>query len=254
MQLKLPKRTLKPRLTGRTQLIDKGLGKDAVAQYLSISSPYVDLVKLGWGTSIVTPNINEKLEVYRKYEIDVCLGGTLFELCYVQGKVDEYIAWMKDLGLTYIEISDGVIEFSNDDKLRLIEKLAKNFKVFSEVGCKDASVVMSPQKWVSSIRSEMKAGASYVILEGRESGTAGMYRSNGEIRMGLIEDIIDSGLSLDSVIFEAPQKAQQIWLITKFGSNVNMGNISFEEVISLETLRLGLRADTLKHFHVENRI
>ncbi|MBU2884052.1 phosphosulfolactate synthase [Psychrosphaera sp. B3R10] len=242
-------RQAKPRPIGRTNLLDKGYGLEHIKGILDTGSQFVDVVKLGWGTSLVTQNLAEKLALYRSYDVEICLGGTLFEYAYMTNKIDEFIAYVKDQGLKIIEISDGAIEIPEKEKGAIIEKLAKDFTVYSEVGSKDETVIMSPSKWVRQIKNERAAGASLVILEGRESGTSGLYRGDGEIRMGLVDDIFESGLTLADLIFEAPQKSQQVWLLKQYGANVNMGNIALEDAISLETLRLGLRADTLEVFH-----
>lgn len=249
MELTLPSRSVKPRSNGRTHVLDRGLGVHHIEPWLDVASPYVDLVKLGWGTSVITPNLTAKLSAYRRFGLEICLGGTLLEVCYLQRRAEDYFAWLKELELTCVEVSDGVVEMPERTKIDLISRLAREFVVYSEVGCKDAEFVMTPQKWIASIRRELAAGAAYVILEGRESGTAGMYRASGEVRMGLIEEIVESGLPLNRLIFEAPQKTQQVWLTRRFGSDVNIGNVAFDDVLSLETIRLGLRGDTVKQFH-----
>jgi phosphosulfolactate synthase len=249
MDLVLEARAPKPRSVGRTNILDRGLGIGAIEQYLSVGRQYVDLAKLGWGTSLVTEGLEEKLQTYRRLEIEVCFGGTLFEYFYLKGRVDDYAAWLEDLGIRTVEISDGAVDMPASAKLGFIERLARRFTVYSEVGSKDAVAVASPAKWITAIRAELAAGARSVLLEGRESGTAGMYRTNGEIRMGLIQEIVDSGISLGDIVFEAPQKDQQVWLIKEYGKDVNLANIPPDDVVSLETLRRGLRADTLMHFH-----
>jgi len=247
--LTLPQRSSKPRSRGRTHGLDKGIGPDAVRDQLSVCGEYLDLVKLGWGTSVVTPVLREKIDVYRAFGVDVCFGGTLFELVVLQGRLDEYVAWMQDLGLTSVEVSDGTLEIEEAAKLRMIERLAADFTVFSEVGSKDAEAIVTPAKWLNAIEAELEAGASHVILEGRESGTAGMYRKSGEIRMGLIDEIIDAGVPVERLVFEAPLKPQQVWLIEHLGPEINLANIALDEVIPVETLRLGLRGDTLLALH-----
>jgi phosphosulfolactate synthase len=216
---------------------------------LQLAGTFVDLVKLGWGTSVVTPNLTEKLEAFRAHDVEVCFGGTLFELAYLQGRVDEYANWLRELNITALEISDGALEMDGADKLKLIEKLSADLTVYSEVGSKDAAAIVTPARWVRSIKQELEAGAARVILEGRESGTAGMYRESGEIRMGLIDEILESGVPVDLLVFEAPTKPQQVWLINHIGPNINLGNIAPEDALPLETLRLGLRADTLLTIH-----
>jgi phosphosulfolactate synthase len=245
----VPARPGKPRTTGRTQILDKGHGTTWLTDQLAVAGPYVDLAKLGWGTSLVTSNLTEKIDVYRRHDIDVCFGGTLLELAYVQGTLDRYADWVEALGIETVEVSDGTVTIPGDEKLRIIEKLAGRFTVLSEVGSKDATAIVSPARWVRSIRAELEAGARYVILEGRESGTAGMYRQTGEIRMGLVDEIVEAGIAPERLVFEAPTKAHQVWLIEFAGRDVNLGNITLDDVIPLETLRLGLRADTLLAFH-----
>jgi phosphosulfolactate synthase len=247
--LSLPFRSPKPRARGRTNVLDKGIPRGQLDDELQTSGPYIDLAKLGWGTGLVTPELAEKIEVYRRHEIDVCLGGTLFELCYLHNQLDRYEAFVAELGLPVVEISNGTLEIDEKTKLALIKRFAANYRVVSEVGSKDADAIVSPARWVGEIAGELEAGADSVILEGRESGSAGMYRGSGEIRMGLIQEILDAGISAERLIFEAPQKHQQVWLIDKIGSEVNLANIPFADVLSLETLRLGLRADTLLRFH-----
>jgi phosphosulfolactate synthase len=173
----------------------------------------------------------------------------LFEVFYLQGRLDEYAGWMGEMGITSMEVSDGAVTMDEAEKLRAIEHFATDFTVYSEVGSKDADAIVTPAKWLDAIRAELEAGVSHVILEGRESGTAGMYRRSGEIRMGLIDEIIDGGVPADRLVFEAPQKAQQVWLIEHVGPDVNLGNVPMDELIPVETLRLGLRADTLLTLH-----
>jgi phosphosulfolactate synthase len=247
--LTLPPRAEKPRTIGRTHIIDKGSPVGLIADQLEVSSGFVDLVKLGWGTSVITPNLAIKLDTYRSRDVEVCFGGTLFELAYLQRRVDEYVDWLGELGVSCLEISDGTLEMEGSDKLTLIDRLSAKLTVFSEVGSKDAAAIVTPARWVKSIRDEIAAGAQYVILEGRESGTAGMYRESGEIRMGLIDEILDAGIPVDRLVFEAPTKAQQVWLIKHIGPEINLANIALEEALPLETLRLGLRADTLLDMH-----
>jgi phosphosulfolactate synthase len=245
----LPARPAKPRATGRTHAIDTGQGVGWIEDQLAVSGSLVDLAKLGWGTSLVTADLAGKLDAYRRHEVEVCFGGTLFELAYLQGRHLDYADWVADQGVATIEISDGAVEFQGDDKLKLIEMLAGRFTVLSEVGSKDAAAIVSPARWVRAIRAELDAGAAYVILEGRESGTAGLYRQTGEIRMGLVDEIVESGIPLERLVFEAPQKAQQVWLLHTHGPGVNLANIALGDVIPVETLRLGLRADTLVDVH-----
>jgi phosphosulfolactate synthase len=228
---------------GLTHVLDKGLGPRAWEDVLETSGDYIDIVKLGWGTSYVTPNLSRKLEILKGKP--VVIGGTFFEAVVVQEKVDAYKRWLHELGLTHVEISDGVIDLPRDRKLELIAEFARDFTVLSEVGSKDANVNYAPYLWVEWIKEELDAGAWKVITEGREGGTAGIYRPTGEMRTGLVDEIVHD-IDVDDVVFEAPTKGSQAWFIRHFGANVNLGNIPPEEVIPLETLRLGLRADTLK--------
>src|SRR3989440_11874127 len=229
--------------TGLTHVIDKGLGPRAWEDVLETCGDYITLVKLGWGTAYVTPNLERKLEVLKGKP--VVIGGTFLEAVISQGKVDEYKRWLAELGLTYVEISDGVIDLPRERKLELIADFARDFTVLSEVGSKDAEVVYAPYQWVEWIKEELEAGAWKVITEGREGGSSGIYRPSGEMRTGLVDEIVHE-IAVDDLIFEAPTKDSQAWFVKHFGPSVNLGNIPPDEVISLETLRLGLRADTLK--------
>jgi phosphosulfolactate synthase len=232
-----------PRSGGLTHVLDKGLGPHAWEDVLETCGVYIDVVKLGWGTAYVTPNLRRKLDVLR--EKPVVIGGTFFEVVYVKGKVDEYKRWLNDLGLTHVEISDGTVEIPREEKLELIADLARDFTVLSEVGSKDSEVNFAPYLWVQWIKEELEAGAWKVITEARESGTAGIFRPTGEMRTGLIDEIVHD-IAVADLIFEAPTKASQAWFVKEFGPTVNLGNIPPDEVIPLETLRLGLRGDTLK--------
>jgi phosphosulfolactate synthase len=232
-----------PRSGGLTHVLDKGLGPRAWEDVLETSGVYIDVVKLGWGTAYVTPNLRRKLEVLSGKP--VVIGGTFFEVVYVKDKVDEYKRWLTDLGLTHVEISDGTVEIPREEKLELIADLARDFTVLSEVGSKDSDVNFAPYLWVQWIKEELQAGAWKVITESRESGTAGIFRPSGEMRTGLIDEIVNE-VAVADLIFEAPTKASQAWFVKEFGPTVNLGNIPPDEVIPLETLRLGLRGDTLK--------
>ena len=228
---------------GLTHVIDKGLGPRAWEDVLETCGDYISIVKLGWGTAYVTPNLGRKLEVLR--EKPVVIGGTFLEAVIAQDKVDEYKRWITGLGLTHVEISDGVIDLERERKLELIADFAADFIVLSEVGSKDAEVVFAPYQWVEWIREELDAGAWKVITEGREGGTAGIYRPTGEMRTGLVDEIVHS-IDPADLVFEAPSKSSQAWFIRQLGPSVNLGNIAPDEVIPLETLRLGLRGDTLR--------
>jgi phosphosulfolactate synthase len=235
---------------GLTHVIDKGLGPRAWEDVLETSGNYIDIVKLGWGTAYVTPNLERKLEVLRPKK--VVIGGTFFEAVWSRGKLDEYKRWLGELGLTHVEISDGAVEMPREEKLELIADLARDFTVLSEVGSKDSDVEFSNVEWTSWLREELDAGAWKVITEARETGSSGIFTKGGEMRTDLIAEIGGS-VDLDDVIFEAPTKAAQAWFVKQFGPTVNLGNIPPDEVIPLETLRRGLRADTLKEVLLGDR-
>jgi phosphosulfolactate synthase len=242
--LDMPARSSKPRTEGLTHVIDTGLSLQEVQGLFDTAGDYVDIVKLGWGTSYVTRGLGEKIELYRSLATPVVCGGTLFEAAVVRGKLDGYRSWLADNRFSHVEVSDGAIALPRERKLELIAELARDFVVMSEVGSKDSDVVYPPFRWVRWMREELGAGAWKVITEGRESGTAGIYRRDGEMRTGLIDEIVHE-IELDDILFEAPTKTSQAWFVRRFGPEVNLGNIPPEEVIPLETLRLGLRADTL---------
>ncbi len=243
--LDVPARSPKPRARGLTHVIDKGLNLREIEGLFDTAGDYVDIVKLGWGTSYVTRNLEKKIALYRSLGAPVVCGGTLFEAAVALGKLDGYRSWLTHHRFSHVEISDGTVELPRERKLELIAELARDFVVLSEVGSKDAEVVFAPYQWVEWIREELAAGAWKVITEGREGGTAGIYRPTGEMRTGLIDEIAHS-IDVGDVIFEAPAKPAQAWFVKHFGPEVNLGNIPPDEVIPLETLRLGLRADTLR--------
>jgi phosphosulfolactate synthase len=242
--LDLPPRSGKPRQAGLTHVLDSGLSVAQVESLMEVAGAAVDLVKLGWGTALVTENLQRKLACYRAHDVPVVLGGTLTELAIAQERVEALVAWLHELGLSHVEISDGTIELPHERKLALIERLAADFTVLSEVGSKDDTRIMAPYVWVEQIESELAAGAWKVIAEARETGTAGIYRADGEVRMGLIDEIAHA-VPTERLLFEAPRKEQQVWFLQRFGTEVNLGNIAPRDVLSLETLRLGLRADTI---------
>ena len=228
---------------GLTHVLDKGLGRRGWADVLEMSGDYIDIVKLGWGTSYVTKSLEQKLDVLK--EKPVVIGGTFFEVVYVKGAFDDYKRWLTSLGLTHVEISDGTIEIPRERKLELIADFARDFTVLSEVGSKDSSVEYTADEWIRWLNEDLAAGAWKVITEAREGGTAGIFDSSGGMRTELIGEIADA-VGQANVIFEAPSKAAQSWFIKQFGGSVNLGNIPPDEVIPLETLRLGLRGDTMK--------
>jgi phosphosulfolactate synthase len=243
--LDLPPRSPKPRSSGLTHVIDKGLNLREIEGLFDTAGEYVDVVKLGWGTSYVTRNLEKKIALYRSFDTPVVCGGTLFEAVVARGKLDEYKRWLVGQRFSHVEISDGTIELPRERKLDLIAEFAGDFTVLSEVGSKDAEINYAPYLWVQWIKEELEAGAWKVITEGRESGTAGIFRPTGEMRTGLVDEIAHE-IDVDDVLFEAPTKASQAWFVRQFGPDVNLGNIPPDEVIPLETLRLGLRADTLR--------
>ena len=241
--LDLPDRSAKPRQRGITHVLDRGLAIAGVDGLIEVAGDSVDLVKLGWGTALATGNLEPKLARYREHGIPVVLGGTLTELAIAQRRIEPLVAWLHELGLEHVEVSDGTITLPHDEKLELIERLARDFTVLSEVGSKDDTKIMAPYRWVELIQRELEAGAWKVIAEARESGSVGIFRHDGEVRMGLIDEIAH-GVSVDKILFEAPRKDQQVWFVRRFGTEVNLGNISPEDVLALETIRLGLRSDT----------
>ena len=242
--LDLPDRSAKPRQQGITQLLDRGLSVLDVDGLIEVTGESIDLVKLGWGTALATGNLHPKLERYREHGVPVMFGGTLTELAIAQDRLERLVEWMKELGLRHIEISDGTIELDHNHKLELIEQMAQEFVVLSEVGSKDDTRIMAPYRWVEQIEQELAAGAWKVIAEARESGTVGIFRHDGEVRMGLIDEIAHA-IAPEQILFEAPRKDQQVWFVRRFGPDVNLGNIAPEDALSLETIRLGLRSDTV---------
>jgi len=241
--LHLPKRTKKPRKYGLTVMSDQGLGIRAIKDLIEIAGEYIDFVKFSIGTAYVTLNLKEKIEIYQKNNIEVFFGGTLFEIYAVQNRIDEYKHFLKKFGVNYVEISNGLAQISEEDKLNYINEFKKDFIVISEVGCKDEEKITPPFKWVEMIKNTLEAGALYVIAEGRESGDAGLYRRSKEIRMGLIDEIIHQ-IPAEKIIFEAPLPDQQVYLVNKIGPNVNLGNIMSKDVILLESQRRGLKYET----------
>jgi len=243
----IPERTLKPRSSGLTMVMDKGLSLREVEDFIEVSGSYTDLVKLGWATSYVTPKLAEKLKLYKEAGIPVYFGGTLFEAFIVRNQYDDYCRLLDKYQLEYAEVSDGSITIEHGLKCEYINKLSERVTVVSEVGSKDIQKIFAPYKWIQLIKAEMEAGSWKVIAEARESGNVGIYRDSGEVRQGLVDEILTQ-IPQETLIWEAPQKAQQVWFIKLLGSNVNLGNIAPNDVIPLETLRLGLRSDTFDHF------
>ena len=242
----IPDRAVKPRKHGLTMVMDKGLSFAEAENFLSISGIHTDVVKLGFGTSAVTPNLRAKIELYQSHGIPVYFGGTLFEAFVIRNQFDDYIAMCKDYKIDLIEVSDGSIEIPHTEKCGYIEKISKFAKVLSEVGSKDAAHIIPPYKWIELMSAELNAGASYVIAEAREAGNVGIYRGSGEVREGLVQEILTK-IPAEKIIWEAPQKAQQLYFLELIGCNVNLGNIAPTEIIPLEAMRIGLRGDT---FHL----
>ncbi|WP_322763347.1 phosphosulfolactate synthase [Frankia sp. Cr2] len=248
--LALPARQPKPRFRGITIVIDNGLPtgyfRDAVASFCD----HIDLVKFGWGTSLVTAGMADKIDCLRGLGIDFLFGGTLFEKHILQGRFDDFRELCREQGCRYVEVSNGTIDLGVEEKASYVAKLADEFVVLSEVGFKDAerSERQSPSRWIAAIRTDLHAGAQMVILEARETGTSGICRPDGQLRFGLIEDILDSGVPVDRLVFETPTKTLQTHFIRRVGPDVNLGNVHAADVVGLETLRLGLRSDTLLAF------
>lgn len=243
----IPERKLKPRIDGITMIMDKGLSVAEVHNFLSVSGPHVDIVKLGFGTSFVTPKLREKIEVYHSYGIPIYFGGTLFEAFLVRNQFQDYIDVCKEYGISYMEVSDGSITIPHAEKCGYIEKLTKYGTVLSEVGSKDAAHIIPPYKWIELMKAELEAGSTYVIAEAREAGNVGIYRGTGEVREGLVQEILTQ-IPGEKILWEAPQKSQQLYFIELLGCNVNLGNIAPGEVLPLEAMRVGLRGDTFHLF------
>jgi phosphosulfolactate synthase len=245
--LTLPSRPRKPRSTGVTVLIDNGLPTRFFEDVVASAGQYIDFVKFGWGTALVTDQLDRKIESLRAHRVDYFFGGTLFEKYFSQGKVDAYHALCMAHGCRVVEISNGTVELANAEKTRFVRDFSRDFTVLSEVGYKDSdrSQNLHPARWIEYMRADLESGARYVLTEARESGTSGICRPDGTLRFGLIEEILASDVNPESIIFEAPNKVLQTYFIKRIGPNVNLANISFADPIALETLRLGLRSDTL---------
>jgi len=243
----IPERTKKPRQFGFTMVMDKGLSLREIDDFLELCGEHVDIVKLGWGTSYVTPNLKDKLKKYRDLNMPTYFGGTLFEAFVVRNQFDDYCKILDKYEMTFAEVSDGSIELEHQIKCDYINKLSSQVTVLSEVGSKDVEKIIPPYKWIKLMQEELDAGAWKVIGEAREAGNVGLFRSSGEVRSGLVQEILTK-IPFEKIIWEAPQKSQQVWFIKLLGTNVNLGNIAPSEVIPLETIRLGLRGDTFDHF------
>jgi phosphosulfolactate synthase len=239
----LPERPSKPRRRGVTHVIDGGLPIVALESLLDLAAAHIDFVKFGWGTAYVSRHIRAKVVACRAAGVQVCTGGTLLEIAAAQGKVAEFSRWASSLGIDAVEVSEGVVEFPSGVKRRLIKSLAEDFVVLAEVGSKDPRVPVTASAWVSQMLEDLDAGAAFVVAEGRESGTVGLYGSQGEVRASLVKTIL-ADVPAEKIIFEAPTRAQQTWFLRRLGTDVNLGNIAHADVLSVETLRRGLRADT----------
>ncbi len=239
----IPERTRSPRNKGMTMVMDKGLSVREAENMISASKPYIDFLKLGFGTSFVTPNLADKIKLYKEAGFKTYFGGTLFEAFVIRNQFEDYIKVLEKFGMEYVEVSDGSIEMSHEVKCEYIRKLSQYVTVISEVGSKDAEKIIAPYLWIEQMKAEIEAGSYKVIAEARESGTVGIFRGTGEVRSGLVDEILTQ-VPKDTILWEAPKKAQQVWFIKLLGANVNLGNIAPNEVIPLETLRIGLRGDT----------
>lgn len=247
----MPERPGKPRNSGITMVMDKGLSVREAEDFMSVGSEYTDMVKLGFGTSLVTPGFEKKIKIYKKAGAVPYFGGTLFEAFIVRNMFKEFVKFLDKNDIDLVEVSDGSYDIEHSQKLEYISKLAKRGTVISEVGSKKKDVIYSPEQWVAMMKSELNAGSVKVIAEARESGTTGIYNEDGSINKEIINGISEH-VKLDNVIWEAPLKSQQAWFIKHFGANVNLGNIAPNEIIPLETLRLGLRGDTFFQFLPDN--
>jgi len=239
----IPERTVRPRNSGLTMMMDKGLGLREAEHFVEANIDFTDIVKFGFGTAFVTKQLEEKIKLYKENGIKPYFGGTLFEVFYARGKFEEFIRLLDKYDLDLVEVSDGSIIINHDEKCELIYRLSKNFTVLSEVGSKDSGILISPNRWIKMMTKELQAGSWKVIAEGREAGNVGVFRPNGSAHTLLINKII-AKVKPENILWEAPQKNQQVWFVKLFGANVNLGNIAPNEVIPLECLRLGLRGDT----------
>jgi len=247
----MPERPAKPRNSGLTMVMDKGLSLREAEDFMSVGSSYTDYVKLGFGTALVTPGFEAKIALYKKSGAIPYFGGTLFEAFIIRGLFKEYVSFLDRCEVDMVEVSDGSYDFDHSLKLEYISRLAERGTVISEVGSKKKDVVYSPDEWVAMMKAELNAGSKKVIAEARESGTIGIYNDDGSINSTIITAIAEN-VGMDNVIWEAPLKSQQAWFIKHFGANVNLGNIAPNEIIALETLRVGLRGDTFFQFLPDN--
>ncbi len=243
----MPNRTAQPRINGLTMVMDKGLSLQEVHNFISVAQPHIDIVKLGFGTAYVTPNLKEKIELYQSHNIPIYFGGTLFEAFLIRNQLEDFINLLKEYNIKHVEVSDGSITIPHAEKCGYIEKLTKYATVLSEVGSKDAAHIIPPYKWIELMAAELEAGSTYVIAEAREAGNVGIYRGSGEVREGLVQEILTK-IPSEKIIWEAPQKAQQLYFLELIDCNANLGNIAPNEVIPLEAMRIGLRGDTFEFY------
>ncbi len=239
----LPQRSRRPRQDGLTMVMDKGLPLNVVEGLLDLAGEHIDFVKLGFGTAVVSNRLKEKIALYRSANINVYFGGTLFEAFIIRDQFEDYMRMLDEYKMEWVEVSDGSLEMPHDAKCGFIRTLSENYNVLSEIGSKDAQIIIPPYRWIELMKKELRAGSRYLIAEARESGTVGIFRSTGEVRSGLIQEIL-TRIPNEKILWEAPQKSQQVWFLKMMGANVNLGNIAPGDVVALEAMRLGLRADT----------
>lgn len=248
--LDLPQRGSRPRDRGLTNVVDNGYGMQQTRDLLDLVHPYVDIIKLGWGSAYLTPDLKSKVALIAEYGVQVCPGGMLFELSYWQDKIDPFTRFLEAAGISMVEVSNGSLPIPDDRKCGMVELFRRRgFTVLSEVGSKDINLQSPPAEWVRAIRDDLAAGAWKVIMEGRADASAGIYTADGTLKDDLVETVLGSGIDADKLIFEAPHKRQMTLFIRRIGAEVNLGNVPLNEVLNLETLRLGLRGDTVMHFH-----
>lgn len=241
--LRLPVRRPKPRTVGLTHVLDAGSGPAAVADVLAGAAEHVDIWKIGWGTGYVDAALDRKMGLLAEHGISTCLGGTLLEIAWAQGRATECLAWARDTGFDRVEVSDGTVEMSAAEKRQLIERAAHHFVVLAEVGSKAPGEQHAARRWPAECRAALDAGAALVVTEGRQSGTVGTFDDQGRVRADVVEAVV-AAVGVERVVFEAPRSSQQAWFVRRFGPDVNLGNVTPTDALSVETLRLGLRSDT----------
>ena len=242
--LDLPARTVKPRTSGLLHVLDDGMSVPEARQHLAVAGPLIDIWKFGWGTAYIDQNLEEKLELLERHGVRACTGGTLLEIAWAQGAVTQFLDWAMAVGFPCVEVSCGTVELTRAEKSGLISVAAQRFGVLAEIGRKDAGASVLAGQWAADAEADLEAGADYVVTEGRESGTVGLYEPDGSVRADVVAAVV-AAIGAERVLFEAPQRAQQTWLIRRYGANVNLGNVRPAAALSVETLRLGLRADTV---------